>query len=88
MSQFNSNYPNGFQSTSPGTDVVPVTPTNSTNLPAGPCRGLLVGTAGTIVAVTFNGNNRTFYAPVGVIPVCFTQVWATGTTASNISAIY
>lgn len=62
----------------PGTDV-----TNGS-------RGLYVGGAGDLVVITSRGNQRTFFGvPAGsVLPIRVRQVVASGTTATNILALY
>lgn len=68
-----------------------VTPNDGTDLPGGTTRGLYVGTGGNLivymgdsaVSVTFTG------VPNGaILPLCVARVLATGTTASNIVALY
>lgn len=74
-------------------DGVPVTPSDVTVFPV--CRGLYIGTAGTLVvhmpgasglsqavSVTFAN------VPAGIFPIQADQVFATGTTAANIVALY
>lgn len=76
-----------------GGKVYAVTPADGSDLPNGPCVALWVGGAGNITlvaeknaineAVTFNS------VPAGVLlPVRTRRVEATGTTATNILAIY
>jgi hypothetical protein len=62
----------------PGTDV-----TNGS-------RGLYVGVGGDVVVVTSKGNQRTFKGvPTGaVLPIRVRQVVASGTTATDILALY
>ena len=52
-------------------------------------RGFYVGGTGNVVITTPGGNTVTFYAvPAGaVIPVTFTQILQSGTTATNIVAM-
>lgn len=50
---------------------------------------LMVGTAGAVAIDTIGGDvNKLVYAPVGVYPVPITKLYKTGTTASNISAVW
>lgn len=52
-------------------------------------RALYVGTTGNIALVTAGGDPVTFTAvPVGILPVRCKIVKSTGTTASNIVALY
>jgi len=51
--------------------------------------GLYVGTSGDLKVTTINGNTVTFRnCPVGIVPVRAKRVWATGTTATDIVALY
>lgn len=52
-------------------------------------RGLHVGVEGNIKVLTADNDNVSFIAvPVGFFPVHVRQVYATGTTASSIIALY
>ena len=64
-----------------------VTPSNSVNLPA-PTRGLHIGTAGNISIEMSNGTVVFPNVQVGIFPVQCTRVNSTGTTASNIVAMW
>lgn len=83
---------------SPAGSAFAVTPSDTANLPNNnpaqglTCRGLYVGVSGD-VAVTPAGNadgtSVVFKAaPVGFLPVACKRVWATGTAATNIVALY
>lgn len=67
-----------------------VTPNDSTDLPVAPCRGLYVGTGGTIYVDIGNDVNVPYVnVPNGyILPVQASRVRATGTTASDIVAMY
>lgn len=66
-----------------------VTPNDSTDLPGGQSLGLYVGTSGSLVVLDNYGHTVTFAnAPVGYHPLRATRVLSTGTTASNIVALY
>jgi hypothetical protein len=72
-----------------------ITPSNSATLgsqfsPAAPhARRLHIGTGGTVVVVTLEGDQATYTAQSGeYLRVECLQVLATGTTASNIVAEY
>lgn len=77
----------GDASFSPADAVIPVTKADSA-LPDGPCRALLVGTAGTANIVDASGETRT-NVPLqqGYNPIVCQQV-RTGGTASDIWALY
>jgi hypothetical protein len=66
-----------------------VTPSDSTNLPAG-CRGLYVGVGGNIVVIAPNDTSATFLSvPAGtVLPVQAKRVNSTSTTATNLIALF
>jgi hypothetical protein len=74
----------------PAVQLRAVTPSDTVDLPAGPCRALYVGTTGDI-AVIAKGDTAAvtlFSVPVGILPVSVTRVLVTGTTASAIVALY
>lgn len=72
----------------PARSWVAVTPSNSTNLPAG-CRGLYVGVAGDVAAVGSDGVAIVFAAEAGsFLPLGPIRVNATGTDATGIVALY
>ena len=54
------------------------------------CRGVYVGGAGNIAAVMGDGTELTFSGAVAgsVLPIRVKQVKSTGTTASNLIALY
>lgn len=64
-----------------------ITPNDVTTFAA--TRGIWVGVSGVVVA-TINGVNITFVGAVAgsIIPIAATRVLATGTTASNLVALY
>ena len=74
--------------------IAPVVPSNSLLLPvvdAGftRARALFIGTAGALKFTTPSGDNVTIpNVPVGFFWVAVSQVFATGTTAANIFAVY
>ena len=73
----------------PAEDAIPVTPSDANDLANGPCRALVIGTAGSLSVVTLAGEVRNLLGvPVGVLPLQVRRVRATGTTATNISALY
>jgi hypothetical protein len=77
-----------FSVTDPGVDIVPVTPNDDEDLPEGITRALLIGTDGDLKVQTRAGNTRIFYSPIALLPLQVTRVYATGTTATDISAVY
>lgn len=73
----------------PAFNAAEIVPDNATDL-ANYARGLWVGTAGDVKVDTAGGNTVTFVAAAAgaIIPVRTKRVYATGTTASNIVAMY
>lgn len=70
------------------TDLVPITPSDTTDL-AEACWAIYVNVSGDIRIKTLRGTIVTLSAvPVGVLPVGASRVYATGTTASNLLAVY
>ena len=74
--------------TSPASGAADVTPNDSSNIP--PTRGLYAGTTGTLKVDLINGDTVTFTAiAAGVVhPLQVVRVYATGTDADNIVALY
>lgn len=70
------------------TQATAVTPSDTTVLTA--TKGLYVGASGDVVVTMFNGVDATFKGlAAGIIhPISVTKVKATGTTATNILAVY
>jgi hypothetical protein len=64
-----------------------VTPSNSVNL-AAPTRSLYIGTTGNVSIEMLNGTVVLTSVAVGILPVQCTRVNSTGTTASNIVALW
>jgi hypothetical protein len=74
----------------PASDVILVSPA-ATPLPGGPCRALLIGSAGNINLTTTSGNERDDVpVPAGVVQIQCTHVrtGAAAVAASNIWAMY
>lgn len=73
---------------SPYVGAADVTPSDST--PIETTRAVYVGGAGNIKATMQDGSIATFTAvPVGsVLKIRATLIWATGTTATNLVALY
>lgn len=74
----------------PGYDFAAVTTSDSTDLSTKPTRALYVGTGGDIVVDSVATTSITFknVPPGTMLPLAVYRVRATGTTASNIVAIY
>ena len=72
-------------------DAVQVTPDDAADLPGGPTNvGLWVGGTGDLHVTMHSGAEVTFKAvPAGtLLRLAVRRVWATGTTATNIVALY
>lgn len=67
-------------------DIRPITPNDSVDIPI--CESLSIASGGVIKLTTENDNVVTVTLPSGVIPLRVKRVWATGLTASGISALY
>ena len=67
--------------------LTPYTVGNGIKLPR--CRALYIGVTGDVVVKNEAGTSVTFTAvPVGILPVSTDQVLSTGTTATNIVALF
>jgi hypothetical protein len=77
------------KNTSPGVDAVAVTPSDVADLAVVPARFLLISVAGAIKVTMVSGNQVTIpNVPVGQLNLQVTRVWATGTAATGITAVY
>jgi len=65
---------------------VAVTPSDTTVVPA--TRGLVIGVAGNVAVRFANGDILTVAVQAGVAPLQVNRVYATGTTATGIGALY
>ena len=74
----------------PATKLRAVTPNDEDPLPDGVCRALYVGTTGDVVLIAEEDDAAVTLpnVPVGILPVSTKSVLATGTTASDIVALY
>ena len=68
---------------------VAVTPSDTVDLPDGPCRGIHCNVAGDVKMTDLAGNAvvMTLLAGVPYAYAC-TRIWSTGTTATGIRALY
>lgn len=82
----------GSGDTGAARSIVPVTPNDAADLPNGVCRGLLIETAGVTDGVTLTDASGTKRDNVplqqGYNAVAVKRVWATGTDATGIWALY
>ncbi len=73
---------------SPASHLNPVTPDDATDLSQA-CRALNVASSGTVAITTIGGTTATVYVAAGIaFPVRAQRVWATGTTATGIVAMW
>jgi hypothetical protein len=80
-----SGHSNGLSS--PAAQAAAVTPSDSTDL-ANASRALYVGTVGNLAIITVGGSTVTLVGASGWMPVRAARVLATGTTASDIVAVW
>lgn len=73
--------------TFPASGWTPVTPSNSVNLSFVP-QALYIGVAGDISLTDADGNTVVFTVAAGILDLSPVRVNATGTTATNIVALY
>lgn len=79
----------GYVSTAgdPATSAATITPHDSTNLTAA-CDAVYVGVTGNITGVMRDGGVQLFEnVPVGIFPIGFIRINATGTTATKMVAL-
>ena len=70
-----------------GSDAAAITPSDTATFDL--CRALWIGGSGTIKIRTARGSDVSFVVLAGgELPMQATMVWSTGTTATNIVAIY
>lgn len=73
----------------PAAGLLAVTPSDSADLSNGPARALYVGTSGDIAVIMADGTSGTIRsAAAGYHPLQVRRVKTTGTTESNILALY
>lgn len=70
--------------------AVAVTPNDSTNLTTGATKGIYVGVSGDLKVTMYDDTVITFVGiSNGVFqPITVKRIWATGTTATSIVAVY
>lgn len=71
-------------------DGMAITPSDSTDLMMSPTTGLYVGVTGDVKVTLYSGAVITLTSLAsGIIhPIAVRRVWATGTSATNILAVY
>jgi hypothetical protein len=76
--------------TAPAMEAVAITPSNSDDLPNGVARALYIGGGGAVVLDTYTQTSLTFSGLQGgtILPVNVKRVRSTGTTATNLIALY
>lgn len=80
------------QQVRPAAAVVLVSASDTVDLPRGPCRALLVGTAGAARIMdgegTDTGGSNLVPLQAGYNPIQVKRIFSTGLTAANIWALY
>jgi len=72
---------------SPATILVPVTPSDTEDLPSA-SRAINVAGGGAVRVTTTGNTTATIHVAAGIgFPVRATRIWATGTTATGITAM-
>jgi hypothetical protein len=71
-------------------DAITIVPNDAADLGKVPTKGLYIGVSGDVKVTLNSGNTVTFTGlSSGVIhPIAVKRVWATGTTATNMLAVY
>lgn len=74
----------------PARRLAAVTPDDDNDLTDGTAKALYIGTSGNVAIIAADDSSSVTLAsvPVGVLPVRAKRVLSTGTTASNIVALY
>jgi len=73
----------------PAQTILPVTPSDSVDLPGGVCRALWVGAAGSATIIDARGNTcANFPLIAGLNPIGVKKVFLSNITASSIWALY
>ncbi|WP_420862182.1 spike base protein, RCAP_Rcc01079 family [Algirhabdus cladophorae] len=86
MADIFESYTTGLES--PATHLVAVVPSDTTDLDQA-SRALNTATSGTVQITTVSGTIATVFVNAGTtFPVRATRIWQTGTTATNIVAMY
>ena len=75
-------------STAPAHGAVVVTPSDTTVIPI--TRSIYIGTAGNLTVRMADGQDTVLFAsaPIGILSIQVDKVYATGTGAANILALY
>jgi hypothetical protein len=65
-----------------------VTPSDTTDLPEGPCSALWINVGGDVRGISPEGDLGTFTVAAGSVSLAFQRIYSTGTTATGIYALY
>lgn len=77
-----------LEAVTPAQHAASVSPSDSTDLSVS-TRALIIGTAGALKVDTVGGETVTIASvPAGILPIEVTRVYSTGTTASDITALW
>lgn len=74
----------------PGSVFLAWTPSDTADLTRGVCRAVWVGGAGNLAVVDVEGTSTTFVGVAAgtMLPIMAVRIKSTGTTATNIVAVY
>ena len=75
------------ENTAPAETAAAVTPSDSVDFAAGICRAIFVGVQGDVSAV-IGGVSLVFKNAIGIVPIRVSRINSTGTTATDIVALY
>ena len=86
----NRNIHSDADTPNPTGSAVAVTPDDATLIATGVTRALYIGVSGDVTALMADGGTAVLFknCPVGILPVRVQRVNTTGTTATNILALY
>lgn len=73
---------------SPAWSAASVTPSDNTDIPGAPSRGLWVGVSGDISVVMAGGGTVVLKGVQGLVPIRVDRVNSTSTTATDIVALF
>lgn len=86
MSDSFVHYRSGLES--PAADLAPVSPDDTSDL-ANASRAINVATSGTVQITTVNNTQGAVFVAAGIaFPIRARRIWATGTTATGIVALW
>ena len=82
-----NNFGGSEKITDPADNIAPVTPDDGTDL-TDVTRGIIIAVGGTVKFTLLDGTAVTVTLPAGQFSIRVARVWATGTTATGITALW